>query len=123
MSARRDGVPHALDVGMLRLWGSSGVREGMWSKRSIRRRRPFSSRFIPQFVSPAFGSVTVQFMVLGLVSVVMNTAVDVVVAFAAGKVRENVAAYPKRIQRIREASGCAMLALGVGLLFARRPAG
>jgi hypothetical protein len=37
------------------------------------------------------------------------------VAFAAGKVRKSAADHPKRIQRIQEASGGAMLALGVGL--------
>jgi threonine/homoserine/homoserine lactone efflux protein len=59
--------------------------------------------------------------VLGLVSVALNKAVDVVVAFAAGKVRETAVGHPRRIGRLRKASGGAMVALGLGLLFAQRP--
>src|SRR5690606_21896841 len=92
--------------------------EGMGVEALNPKTAAFFLAFIPQFVSPASGSVTVQFIVLGLVSVAMNTAVDLAVAFAAGKVRQSAAACPKRVQRIREASGGAMLALGVGLLFA-----
>ena len=122
-SARRDVAMQALDAGSSPAVGACrAFREGMWVEALNPKTAAFFLAFIPQFVSPALGSVTVQFMVLGLVSVAMNTAVDVVVAFAAGKVRDSAADYPKRIQRIREASGGAMLALGVGLLFTRRSA-
>src|SRR5437879_6164314 len=46
----------------------------------------------------------------------------IVVAFAAGGVRQGAAARPALIRRLREASGAAMIALGVGLALARRPA-
>ncbi len=94
----------------------------MWVEALNPKTAAFFLAFIPQFVSPDSGSVMLQFMALGLVSVALNTAVDIVVAFAAGKVRESAAEHPMRIQRIREASGGAMLALGVGLLFTRRSA-
>jgi threonine/homoserine/homoserine lactone efflux protein len=42
---------------------------------------------LPQFVNPAEGHVSLQFVVLGFVSVVLNTLADIVVAFAASRIR------------------------------------
>ncbi len=64
-----------------------------------------------------------QFIVLGTISVVLNTAADVVVGFAAGAIRDGATSRPTLIRRLREASGASMVALGIGLAFARRPAG
>ncbi len=77
---------------------------------------------LPQFVDPAEGHVALQFVVLGFVSVVLNTLADIVVAFAASRIREGAAARPALIRRLREASGDAMIVLGLGLAFAKRPA-
>lgn len=63
-----------------------------------------------------------QFAVFGLVSVALNTAADLVVAYAAGAIRGGLAARPRLLQRLREASGAALVALGAGLLLTRRPA-
>jgi threonine/homoserine/homoserine lactone efflux protein len=65
--------------------------------------------------------VAVQFVVLGVVSVTLNTAADVVVAFLAGRLRDGAGARPGLVRRLREASGAAMVALGVGLALAKRP--
>ncbi|WP_235925077.1 hypothetical protein [Roseomonas harenae] len=62
-----------------------------------------------------------QFVVLGSVSVALNTLADVVVAFAAGGIRDGAAARSTLIRRLREGSGAAMIALGVGLALAKRP--
>ena len=97
-------------------------RDGMWVEALNPKTAAFFLAFIPQFVDPAAGSVPLQFVVLGLVSVALNTAADVVVAFAAASLRAKAVDHPERILRLRQASGGAMLALGVGLLFARRPA-
>ncbi len=83
----------------------------------------FFLAFVPQFVDPAAGSVALQFVVLGFLSVVLNTLVDVGVAFGAGRLRSGAAARPALMRRLREASGAAMMALGLGLAFARRPGG
>ena len=91
-------------------------------KDALRRAEAFFLAFIPQFVNPAEGNVALQFVVLGIVSVALNTLADVVVAFAASGIREGAAARPRLIRRLREASGAAMVALGVGLALARRPA-
>lgn len=121
--ARQNGTLQALDAGTAQVIGARrAFREGMWVEALNPKTAAFFLAFIPQFVNPSAGSVPVQFVVLGLVSVALNTLVDIAVAATASRIRESAAEHPKRIQRIREASGGAMLALGVGLLFARRPA-
>jgi threonine/homoserine/homoserine lactone efflux protein len=59
---------------------------------------------------------------LGLASVALNTIADIVVAFAASGIRAGAAARPSLVRRLREASGGAMIALGIGLTLAKRPA-
>lgn len=98
-------------------------REGMWVEALNPKTAAFFLAFIPQFVDPAAGSVPLQFIVLGLVSVTLNTAVDIVVACAAARIRAGATGHPTRIRRLREASGAGMMALGVGMLFARRSGG
>jgi threonine/homoserine/homoserine lactone efflux protein len=66
--------------------------------------------------------VALQFLGLGFVSVVLNTLADIMVALAASGVREGAGARPALIRRLRAVSGGAMVALGVGLALARRPA-
>ncbi|MDX8499377.1 LysE family translocator [Mesorhizobium sp. VK4C] len=82
----------------------------------------FFLAFIPQFVNLGAGHVALQFMALGFVSVTLNTLADVVVAFAASRIREGAAGRSGVIRRLREASGGAMIALGIGLAIAKRPA-
>jgi threonine/homoserine/homoserine lactone efflux protein len=81
----------------------------------------FFLAFIPQFVDVSH-SVSLQFLVLGFVSVALNTFVDIVVAFAASRIRDGAVARPGLIRRLREASGAGMVLLGVGLALAKRPA-
>jgi threonine/homoserine/homoserine lactone efflux protein len=97
-------------------------REGVLVEALNPKTAAFFLAFIPQFVDPAAGSVALQFVALGFVSVALNTLADIVVACAAGGIREGAAARPALIRRLREASGAAMIALGVGLAVARRPA-
>lgn len=49
-------------------------------------------------------------------------AADFVLAFAASGIRKGAGARPALIRRPREASGAAMIALGIGLALAKRPA-
>ena len=121
-SARADAAARRIDIGHSRAVGAQrAFREGMWVEALNPKTAAFFLAFIPQFVDPSAG-VTTQFIVLGLVSVGLNTAVDVGVAFAAARLRESAIHHPRRVQRMREASGGAMVLLGLGLLFARRPA-
>jgi len=82
----------------------------------------FFLAFLPQFVVPAEGHVALQFIVLGTISVALNTAVDVAVTYAASAVRDRLAARPNIIRRMRQASGGILCALGVTLALAKRPA-
>jgi threonine/homoserine/homoserine lactone efflux protein len=123
LSARRDaptdlcGGPAAPGTGARRAF-----REGVLVEALNPKTAAFFLAFIPQFVDPTQGNVALQFVLLGLVSVALNTLADVVVAFAASGIRRGAAARPTVIRRLREASGAAMVALGIGLALARRPA-
>ncbi len=97
-------------------------REGVLVEALNPKTAAFFLAFVPQFLNPDTGSVALQFVVLGSVSVLLNTLADVVVAFAASGIREGATARPKLIGRIRQASGGAMMALGIGLALAKRPA-
>jgi threonine/homoserine/homoserine lactone efflux protein len=79
----------------------------------------FFLAFIPQFVA-ASQTVAAQFVVLGLISVALNTAADVVVTYWAAMARAGLENRPSLIMRARQASGAVMCGLGASLLFARR---
>lgn len=82
----------------------------------------FFLAFIPQFVDPAQGGVGLSFVALGLVSVALNTLVDIVVAFAAARARRGLGRRPNLVRRLREASGVTMCGLGAALALTRRTA-
>lgn len=48
----------------------------------------FYVAFLPQFVNPAIGHITLQFLVLGMILVIMGLMADVAVALLGGKVGE-----------------------------------
>lgn len=121
-SARRDAAT-ALNGGSTPPIGPQrAFREGVVVEALNPKTAAFFLAFVPQFVDPAAGHVALQFVVLGFVSVTLNTLADIVVAFAASSIRDGAAARPILVRRLREASGAAMVALGVGLALARRPA-
>lgn len=122
-SARREAATF-LDGGTVAppLGARRAFREGMLVEALNPKTAAFFLAFIPQFVDPAAEYVALQFVVLGFASVALNTLADIVVAFAASGIREGATARPGLIRRLREASGGAMIALGVGLALAKRPA-
>jgi threonine/homoserine/homoserine lactone efflux protein len=122
-SARRDAVA-ALNgtVAPVSVGPRRAFREGVLVEAMNPKTAAFFLAFIPQFVDPTRGPVALQFLLLGFVSVALNTLADLVVAFAASRIREGAAARPGLIRRLREASGSAMIVLGIGLALARRPA-
>jgi threonine/homoserine/homoserine lactone efflux protein len=123
LSARRDastglnGGSAAPPLGPRRAF-----REGVLVEALNPKTAAFFLAFVPQFVDPAGSHVALQFVVLGFISVALNTLADVVVALAASCIRDGVAARPALVRRLREASGAAMVALGIGLTLAKRPA-
>lgn len=96
-------------------------REGVLVEALNPKTAAFFLAFIPQFIDTAAGNVALQFVALGTVSVVLNTLADIVVAFAASRIRAGAAANPSLVRRLREASGGAMIALAGVLVLARRP--
>jgi threonine/homoserine/homoserine lactone efflux protein len=121
-AARREAAT-VLDGGMPAppVGARRAFREGVLVEALNPKTAAFFLAFIPQFVEPGAGYVALQFVVLGFVSVTLNTLADIVVVFAAGGIREGAAARPRLIQRLRQGSGGAMIALGLGLALAKRP--
>lgn len=80
----------------------------------------FFLSFLPQFVNPALGHVVLQFLLLGIISVSLNTATDLlVISFAApigAKLRSS--ARFRRNQRL--ASGVGMIGLGAFVAFGEK---
>jgi threonine/homoserine/homoserine lactone efflux protein len=123
LTARRDALAAAAGQAAAPPVGAyRAFREGVLVEALNPKTAAFFLAFVPQFVNPAAGGVVLQFVALGLVSVALNTVADVLVAFAAGGVRTGMAGRPGLVRRLRETSGAAMIALGLGLLLARRPA-
>jgi threonine/homoserine/homoserine lactone efflux protein len=122
-SARRDAVA-ALAGGSAAppIGPRRAFREGVLVEALNPKTAAFFLAFIPHFVDPAAGGVAVQFLVLGFMSVALNTLADIVVAFAAGGIRDGAAARPGLVRGLREASGAGMIALGIGLALTKRPA-
>ena len=115
-AARFDVVASARGAGVGRAF-----RDGIFVEALNPKTAAFFLAFLPQFVDPAHGAVWLQFFALGLVSVLLNTAVDVVVVFMAERARSAALARPSLLARLRTGAGIAIAGLGLGLLFARRP--
>lgn len=73
----------------------------------------FFLSFIPQFVSRASGHVVLQFLIFGTISVVLNTAADLLVVGFAGSLAQRLTHRPQLIERQRTVSGAGMIGLGV----------
>ena len=82
----------------------------------------FFLAFIPQFIDPAAGHAALQFITLGLISVMLNTLADIVVVVIAASARDTLSRRPKLVRRLRQGSGLFIAGLGISLALARRPA-
>jgi threonine/homoserine/homoserine lactone efflux protein len=72
----------------------------------------FFLTFLPQFAQSERGSVAVQLLALGSVSVALNSGADLVVAVVAGRLRTGLRAGSRWVRRQRALSGVALIALG-----------
>lgn len=122
-SARRESVALDGGAGEKPMGPHRAFREGMLVEALNPKTAAFFLAFIPQFVDLSAGHVALQFVVLGFISVTLNTLADVVVAILAGRIREGAVARPLFVSRLRQGSGGAMIALGLGLMLAKRPVG
>ena len=75
----------------------------------------FFLSFIPQFVNRGGGHVFLQFMALGMISVVMNTTADLMVIALAGPLGERIRSSATFRRRQRTVTGAIMIGLGTYL--------
>jgi len=101
---------------------ASAFRDGILVEAFNPKTAAFFLAFIPQFIAPASALPALQFVVLGLISVVLNTLADVVVVTMASSIRTRATARPNLLRRLCQGSGLFMAGLGVSLALVRRPA-
>ncbi len=78
----------------------------------------FFLSFIPQFVNRGNGHVFVQFIMLGTISVALNTTADIIVTVLAGPLGERIRASARFRRRQRTLTGAVMIGLGTYLAVA-----
>ena len=95
-------------------------RQGVVVEATNPKTAAFFLAFIPQFIRVEAGHVALQFLVLGVISVLLNTGADLLAVMGAAKLHERFLHRPSLFRRLRQGSGILMASLGVGLLAARR---
>jgi threonine/homoserine/homoserine lactone efflux protein len=75
----------------------------------------FFLSFIPQFVDHSGGHVFAQFVLLGTISVTLNTAADVIVTLLAGPLGQRIRESARFRRRQRTVTGAIMIGLGTYL--------
>jgi threonine/homoserine/homoserine lactone efflux protein len=98
---------------------AAGVRNPLWQGVATELLNPktalFFLSFIPQFVNRAAGHVFLQFVVLGTVSVVLNTSADLIVILLAGPLGKKIRSSAVFRRRQRTVTGAIMIGLGTYL--------
>lgn len=100
----------------------SVLRQGFMVEAMNPKTAAFFLALIPQFVDPVQGSITLQFVVLGAISVAVNMANALLVVMLATVLQRKVGRCPGVMRRLQQGSGAILTALGVSLLVTRRPA-
>jgi len=77
----------------------------------------FFLSFIPQFVNRTHGHVFLQFVLLGTLSVTLNTSADIVVTLLAGPLGQRIRGSERFRRRQRTLTGAVMIGLGSYLAF------
>ncbi|HUO15624.1 MAG TPA: LysE family translocator [Verrucomicrobiae bacterium] len=96
------------------------VRNPLWQGMATEVLNPktalFYLSFIPQFVDRSGGHVFAQFVILGAISVSMNTTADLLVIALAGPLGEKIRSSAKFRRRQRTVTGAIMIGLGTYLV-------
>jgi threonine/homoserine/homoserine lactone efflux protein len=87
-------------------------RQGILTEALNPKTALFFLSFIPQFIAPSAGHVFMQFLVLGTISVALNTTADLLVVLLAAPLERKLKNSAKFRRRQRVASGLGMIGLG-----------
>jgi threonine/homoserine/homoserine lactone efflux protein len=102
-------------AGSLHVFRQGVLTEAMNPKTAL-----FFLSFLPQFVNPHLGRVVVQFLVLGIVSVALNTLADLLVVVAAAPLGRRLRSSARFRRNQRVASGVGMIGLSAFVAFGER---
>ena len=80
----------------------------------------FFLSFLPQFVNPALGRVVAQFLLLGMISVSLNTTADLLVVFLASPIAAKLRSSTRFRRNQRVASGVGLIGLGAFVAFGEK---
>jgi threonine/homoserine/homoserine lactone efflux protein len=106
---------HKLNVG-----SRNSLTQGILTEVLNPKTALFFLSFIPQFIAPARGHVFAQFLLLGTISVMLNTSADLAAAFFAGPLGHRLKHNANLRRRQRTASGLVMIGLGTWVAVGER---
>ncbi len=90
----------------------SAFRQGILTETLNPKTALFFLSFIPQFIAPERGHVFFQFLLLGSISVILNTTADLVVVLLAAPLERKLKNSARFRRNQRVASGLGMIGLG-----------
>lgn len=102
-------------AGSLRVFRQGVLTEAMNPKTAL-----FFLAFLPQFVNAHLGHVVVQFLILGFVSVSLNTMADLIVVMAAAPLGRRLRSSARFRRNQRVASGIGMIGLSAFVALGER---
>ena len=101
--------------GAIRPAAAAAFRQGILTEALNPKTALFFLSFIPQFIAPERGHIFLQFATLGILSVALNTAADLLVVACAAPLERKLKSSPTFRARQRTASGLGMIGLGAYL--------
>jgi threonine/homoserine/homoserine lactone efflux protein len=102
-------------AGSLHVFRQGVLTEAMNPKTAL-----FFLSFLPQFVNPRLGHLVAQFLILGAVSVALNTLADLLVVVAAAPLGRRLRSSARFRRNQRVASGIGMIGLSAFVAFGER---
>ena len=100
--------------------GGSAFRQGVIVEATNPKTAAFFLAFIPQFINVPAGHVPLQFLVMGVICVALNTGADLVAVLGAARLHRRLVERPQMFKRLRQGSGLLMVSLGAGVLAMKR---